>query len=77
VLLNAIKINTSGAISLLDFIKQHMKSMASFTNEELKKWMIYIGIIIYKDGTIAIYIGSTCAREGAGKRIVLDYEKAL
>jgi hypothetical protein len=40
VLLNAMRINTSGAISLLDFIKQHMKSMASFTNEDLKKWMI-------------------------------------
>ena len=50
--------------------------LPGFTRKILQGWCVYIGLIEYRDGTWAIYIGKSTDARGCGRR-VLSYENVL
>ncbi|KAK3722268.1 hypothetical protein LTR37_002701, partial [Vermiconidia calcicola] len=72
-ILDGVPPGTDSVLGRKEFLLSDLEDMSGFTEPRLLGWIIYFGIIRYKNGKLKSYVGKSTNRDGGGER-VLKYE---
>lgn len=76
-IMSGMERNSARVLGRPEFKLSDLDDMATFTSDDLRGWLVYFGLIFYKDGSMKGYVGSSVAMKGSGVRLVDTYEKPL
>ncbi|KAK3704731.1 hypothetical protein LTR37_013705 [Vermiconidia calcicola] len=72
-ILDGVPPGTDSVLGRKEFLLSDLEDMSGFTEPRLLGWIIYFGIIRYKNGKLKSYVGKSTNQDGGGER-VLRYE---